>query len=137
VIIIDDEPSYVELASLALTEHLDCPIFGFTRPQDALASLADTHPAVIVTDYYMPQMNGIDFARAALAAVPDASLILISGHNLELEGVRVSELPSLKRHFQKPFSWRELVDAVVQAWPAAEQPPGRTVPDTQSTTMPT
>jgi CheY-like chemotaxis protein len=132
--IVDDEPSYVDLLSHALRAGLECPIHGFTRPLDALAALHEARPAVIVTDYHMPQMNGIDFARAVLAVLPETLFILISGHNLELEGVDISHLPPLKKHLSKPFSSRELTDAVIGIWPAGAAP--RALPDPHSTTAP-
>ena len=63
VLFLDDEQSYVDLMGYLLAEHLACPILTHTKPKDALAALPGSNVAVIVTDYYMPVMNGLEFIR--------------------------------------------------------------------------
>jgi DNA-binding NtrC family response regulator len=122
VIIVDDEISYVELVARMIADNLDCPVHPFTRPADALAGLSRISAGVIVSDYCMPQMNGVEFIKKASKLAPKAAFIMISGQNLELIEDELSELKRLKTWLQKPFGWRPLTAAVLKAWPGKDSP---------------
>ena len=70
VVIVDDEKSYVELMAQMIADNLDCQVHPFTRPEDALNGLATISAGVIVTDYFMPQMDGVEFITARLQDSP-------------------------------------------------------------------
>lgn len=101
-----------------LEENLTCPVHSFVRPLDALAALPKVDPGVVVTDYHMPQIDGLEFIRQASAVVPDAAFVLISGHDLSSQEEQMARLAALKCHLPKPFGWRKLAREVLQAWPA-------------------
>ncbi len=122
MVIVDDEKSYVELMAGMISDNLDCPVFPFTRPLDALAVLAKIPVRVVVTDYSMPGMDGIEFIRRASRVAPQAAFIMISGHNLEPLEHELSRLKRLKARLQKPFGWRPLAEAVLQVWPGGDVP---------------
>lgn len=115
--LVDDERSYTELMTQLLSDKFDCPVHGFTRPLDALAAIASIDPAVIVTDYHMPQLNGIEFIRQATLLAPQAAFVMISGHNLAFEEGRLARLGSLRGFLSKPFGWRKLADEILRVWP--------------------
>lgn len=118
IVLVDDEKSYNDLMTQLLADHLDCPVRGFTRPREALQALAGIEPAVIVTDYYMPEMNGIELIRQAMPLVPRANFVMISGNNLAAEADRLAALAPLKGVLAKPFGWRRLADEILRVWPA-------------------
>jgi DNA-binding NtrC family response regulator len=126
VVIVDDEKSYVELISQMIADNLDCPVHAFTRPGEALASLDRVAAGVIVTDYFMPEMDGVEFIKRASKVAPKAVFIMISGHNLEPIERELARLKKLKMRLQKPFGWRPLAEAVLQVWPGADVPGFRT-----------
>jgi len=122
VVIVDDEKSYVELMSQMIAEHLDCGVHAFTRPEEALLQIESLGPGVVVTDYFMPQMDGIEFIRRASPIVPNATFIMISGHDLDYVEHELSRLDCLKLRLQKPFGWKPLADAVLKVWPGTDVP---------------
>ena len=117
IVMVDDEKSYTDLMSQMLQENLDCEVVTFTRPLDALSVLPTLRPAVVITDYYMPQISGLEFVRLASAIVPDAAFVMISGHNLDGIDDQLRRLRSLKSVLAKPFGWRRLADEVLRVWP--------------------
>ncbi len=117
VVLVDDERSYTDLLTQLLADNLDCPVHAFARPAAALEQLAALNPGVIVTDYYMPELNGLEFIRQAAPRVPGAAFVLISGHNLAAESDNMARLPALKGFLAKPFGWRKLADEIVRVWP--------------------
>lgn len=114
---LDDEKSYTDLMSQMLEENLGCHVAGFTRPFEALSVIADLKPAVVVTDYYMPQIDGIEFVRRASALVPRTHFVLITAHNLEEVKDRMAALAALKGFLPKPFGWRRLANEILRVWP--------------------
>jgi DNA-binding NtrC family response regulator len=117
IVLVDDEKSYTDLLTQMLMENLDCPVHAFSRPLDALKALPDVDPAVIVTDYHMPQLDGLEFIREASRLAPHASFVLITGHNLSASQDKMNRLTALKGFLPKPFGWRKLADEIVRVWP--------------------
>ncbi len=125
VVILDDEKSYAELLTQLLTDSLCCPIHTFTRPLDALAALPDIDVALVVTDYFMPQLNSMEFIIEANKLKPEAVFIIITGHPLRLTDESLANLPNLKSVLPKPFNWQRLTDEIALHWPAGSPSPLR------------
>jgi CheY-like chemotaxis protein len=122
ILIVDDEKIYAELMAQSIGENLDCTVYAFSRPLEALAALARLDAGVIVTDYFMPQINGLEFTRRAAAIAPKAAFVLITGHNLDSVEDELNGLLPLKGRLQKPFGWRRLADEVLRVWPGPDAP---------------
>ncbi|MBP6508372.1 MAG: response regulator [Opitutaceae bacterium] len=125
VVVLDDEKSYADLLSQLLTDSLVCPVHTFNRPFDALAALPDLDVGVVVTDYFMPQLNGIEFIAEASKILPDVPFLIITGHPLKLTDEALARLPTLKAVLPKPFNWQKLTDEIVRYWPEPEASPLR------------
>ncbi len=122
VLFLDDEKSYVEVMTQLLTDNLSCPILGYTRPQAALVDLARLGIGVIVTDYSMPDMNGIEFLHRAHALRPQTAAIMITGHQAELAGTDFSTVPGLRETIFKPVTWQTLAERIIKHWPDGNPP---------------
>ena len=122
VIIVDDEKSFTELLAQILNDNMTCPVESYNRPTDALKAIQTGEVAVLVTDYYMPVMNGIELIRNLQQAQPNVPAILITGHSLKFGEEEMRRLPSLKTVLAKPFGWRRLADLLIQHWPDANPP---------------
>ncbi|MGH7944953.1 MAG: response regulator [Opitutaceae bacterium] len=123
IVLVDDEKSYNDLIRQMLIENLDTPVHGFIRPLEALDALVALDPAVVVTDYFMPEMNGIEFIQRAAPLVPNAVFLMISGNNLTGEHHRMEKLTPLKSFLAKPFGWKKLADEIIRVWPPDLPPP--------------
>jgi two-component SAPR family response regulator len=117
VVIVDDDKTYGDLILEMLGITLDCPVYAFTKPLDALAALPHVSPSVVVTDYNMPQMNGLDFIRRASPLVPQAAFVLITGHDLSAYKDDMNRLSLLRGFLPKPFGSRQLADEILRVWP--------------------
>ena len=109
VMIVDDDPAVrsVLRRMLAREGH------EVTEQEDAegaLASLATSRPEVIISDMYMPEMDGIEFLIKLEAVAPEVPVIAISGggptgnthvlHDAKELGAAATLL--------KPFTYEEL-----------------------------
>ena len=102
VILIDDDP-VLALVGEALLTHLGHHARSFVDPAaaiEALRAAPDAHDLVI-TDFNMPSMSGIDLAHAVAAIRPDLPVILASGHT----GRTDEELTraGIRHRLDKPF----------------------------------
>jgi putative two-component system response regulator len=94
----------------------------FATPQEALAELRKSSPTILVTDFAMGGMSGLDLAQAAQEHDPDIAVILLTGSGDEATaqaalrmGVsdyikKPPEPESLKRSVQRAFHKRAADD---------------------------
>lgn len=79
VLLVDDEEDILtSLKTLFEAEILKATVRASTRPQDALALLSTEDFELIVTDYRMPGMDGLEFVREARKVAPGIPIILMT-----------------------------------------------------------
>jgi len=118
-IVIDDEPSYLSLIHTVLGELISCPIKTYADPQTALDDLTTLPVGIIITDFYMPRMDGVQFIKRVEAMKPDVPCIIITGHKDLLDRMDLSDLASLKAVIAKPFKMDQLAHTIGELWPEA------------------
>ena len=111
VFVVDDEPMLLELASM-IVEPLGFRVRTFRDPVTALReySLAQPLPALVITDFAMHQMNGMDLIRDCRRINPGQKVLLVSG---TVDATIYRESPQKPDAFlAKPYQTQELIDAV-------------------------
>jgi len=110
VVCIDDEPMLLKLLVRSL-EHLGYRTRGFTHPSAALEAIAASPSSVdvVITDLSMPELSGLDVARAIHGIRPTLPIILVSGFAPQLDEQLQSA--GISHRLAKPFG----VDALSQA----------------------
>jgi len=79
VFVVDDEPDLLRCVGEILQITLDCTVRTFRDPETALKEFTAAPPDVIVTDYAMGRMTGMDLIRECRRLHPAQKIILISG----------------------------------------------------------
>jgi DNA-binding response OmpR family regulator len=113
VLVIEDDEDF---RNLVLRWFRDCGIeaAGAANGAQALA-LQRSHPArVIVTDIFMPEMEGIETIHKLRKEFPEVRIIAMSGRDprLRFDVFDVAREVGAVRTFKKPFRFEELVAAV-------------------------
>lgn len=111
VFVVDDEPMLLELASM-IVEPLGCHVRTFRDPATAVRefSLANPLPALVITDYAMHQMNGLDLIRDCRQINPHQKILLVSG---TVDAGIYRDSPHKPDAFlAKPYQTQELVELV-------------------------
>jgi CheY-like chemotaxis protein len=101
----------LELATVIL-EPLGFHISTFRDPEAALRAFAEASPKpdLIITDYAMHSMNGMDLIHECRRIAPSQKILLLSG-TVGMEVFR--QAPSKPDRFlAKPYHARQLVDRV-------------------------
>jgi CheY-like chemotaxis protein len=116
LLILDDEVAYLEFLGNLMAGHLDCPVVTFSRSLAALEALSHLEVGIIATDYYMPQMNGIEFIRRVRKIAVGTPFIIITGHGQALEATDLSSIPEVRQVIHKPCKWQTIAEQVVKHW---------------------
>ncbi|MSU47008.1 MAG: response regulator [Lacunisphaera sp.] len=122
VVLVDDEFSYIDLLQQLLGDHLMCPVHGYTKPADALRALPGLNVGIIITDFQMPDMNGLQFITAVQKINPAVPVVMITAYNMTFTDRELAAVPALKVIVRKPFKWSVLADEIVKYWPDSNPP---------------
>jgi two-component system cell cycle sensor histidine kinase/response regulator CckA len=117
ILYLDDEEQLVFIVKRML-ERIGHQVAGFTRADDALAAFTSA-PAtfdLVISDMSMPGMNGVEFAKAVLAAHPAAVVLIASGYMDEQE-TRNALAAGVKSVIRKPHTIEEMRQMVIDAIP--------------------
>ncbi|KIL98683.1 Chemotaxis regulator - transmits chemoreceptor signals to flagelllar motor components CheY [Paramagnetospirillum magnetotacticum MS-1] len=84
-----------------------------TDGADALAKLdhAEQVPDIIISDWIMPDVDGLALLEAAKAKYPDVKFIMLTGKT-DLDDVRVARGKGVDGYIAKPFTKESLVAAL-------------------------
>lgn len=84
VLLVDDEPGYAEMVAeyLELSDNIDT-VIPETDPQEALAHIADSSVDCVVSDYAMPEVDGLDLLELVREHHPDLPFLMLTGNSDE------------------------------------------------------
>ncbi|NLX13767.1 MAG: diguanylate cyclase [Phycisphaerales bacterium] len=112
ILIVDDDPIMIRL----LEKHLVSAGYSLLKASngaDALQLVTDKGPSLVITDWEMPQMNGIELCRAVRSAegVGLTYLIILTSHSDKKRVVEAFEAGA-DDYVAKPFDRGELLARV-------------------------
>jgi DNA-binding NtrC family response regulator len=107
VLVVDDEKEFLE----GISERLRNRGFSVETSEnglDALNKVKETGYDAIILDLMMPQLDGLETLRQALAKRPELQVILLTGHATVEKGVEAMKLGAMD-FFEKPADLDQLV----------------------------
>jgi DNA-binding NtrC family response regulator len=116
IYVVDDEPMLLELATVIL-EPLGYAVKTFRDPQSALTAYTASRPrpALIITDFSMHRMNGMELLEACRRLRPNQKVLMISG---TVDETIYRNSPGKPNYFlAKPYQAKQLVDLVKELVP--------------------
>ncbi|MBI2516849.1 MAG: response regulator [Opitutae bacterium] len=122
VMLVDDEVAYIDLLEQLLTQHLACPVHSFTNPTEALRALPGLDVGLIVTDYQMPDLDGLQFVAAAQRLRPGVPAVMITAYQTNFTDEQLARVPTLKIVVKKPFKWSTLAAHIAWHWSGSTPP---------------
>jgi CheY-like chemotaxis protein len=116
ILVVDDEPSVRMMVTkfLAGEAHL---ILESADGAAALVQLSSQHVDLVVTDLYMPEMDGIEFTRRLRQLVSRPAMIAMSGGGLgsQVDLLDIAVHLGAVATLTKPFTRDQLLGAVRRA----------------------
>ena len=103
VVLVDDEEMVLTSLNAYLTLETEYNVESFTDTTDALAFIGANPIDVIISDYLMPKMNGIEFLGKAKELQPETSRILLTGHADKQSAIEAINQVGLFQYIEKPW----------------------------------
>lgn len=109
ILLVDDDPHIIK----ALTQHIDWERLGLTIAatagdgNEALAVYRQVRPDIVMTDVYLPGMNGIELTQELRRDRPDLPIVILSGYD-EFENARQAMRWGVNHFLLKPAGVEEI-----------------------------
>lgn len=117
IMIVDDEPMITKTLSVLLKMKTKQNVISFNTPLEALHSEAmkENKVDVILSDFIMPDMNGIEFLLEVKKIAPHTETILLTGYADKENAIRSINEVGVYYYLEKPWNNEELVKIVNNA----------------------
>lgn len=110
ILIVDDEQLILELTSMVLTSRgFDVTIVD--NASDSYALIEREQPALVLLDYMMPKVNGLDALKEIRTRFPETYVIMFTGKGSEEVAVELMKAGA-SDYILKPFSNAKLVERI-------------------------
>ncbi|MES2205231.1 MAG: response regulator [Pseudomonadota bacterium] len=123
ILLIDDEIMIIHALTRLIRRSLpeDTHIEGFIDPHAALNRVKEKRFDIIMSDYRMPSMNGIELLKQAAEIQPDASRLILSAtedFSVLMQAINEAEIMSF---LPKPWEDQVLIDTILKAANTSQQ----------------
>lgn len=109
IVVVDDEKIVTSaFKTLFMVEGFDNAAF-FNNPKEALQYLENNVPDLIISDFLMPEMNGLEFLTEAKKLYPEVSKILLTGYADKENAIKAINDVGLYRYIEKPWDNDDLI----------------------------
>ena len=109
IVVVDDEKIVTSAFKTLLKVEGFNEAVMFNSPQEALTYLKDNKPDLIISDFLMPQMNGLEFLTEVNKMYPEVSKILLTGYADKENAIRAINEVGLYRYIEKPWDNDDLI----------------------------
>ncbi len=108
ILLVDDEEMVVASIKSFLALETDYQVSGFTSPPEALAFLEKVRVDLVISDYLMPDMDGIEFLMRVKQIQPQATRILLTGYADKENAIKAINDVGLYQYLEKPWENEDL-----------------------------
>jgi len=112
VILVDDDPLVTTALANLLFLELDIEAISFNEPRKALDYLGSDRVEVIISDFLMPDVDGIELLRAARSTQPEVPRILLTGYADKENAIKAINEVQLFQYVEKPWDNAQLMNVV-------------------------
>lgn len=103
VFIVDDEMMVTSSLQTMLLLETSYTVHCFNAPASALKEAERLRPEVVISDFSMPEMDGIQFLQRIKALLPEATLILLTGYADKESAIAAINAVGIYRYIEKPW----------------------------------
>ena len=103
IMLVDDEEMVLTSLSSFLTLETDYEVVTFLSPFAALEHLKENPVNLIISDYLMPDMDGISFLGKVRQSNPDIVRIILTGYADKENAIKAINQVGLFQYIEKPW----------------------------------
>lgn len=103
VLIVDDEEMVLTSLSTYLTLETDYEVVTFTSAARALEHIEQNDVGIIISDFLMPEMDGLAFLSRAKDLRPDAPRVILTGYADKENAIKAINQVGLYQYVEKPW----------------------------------
>ena len=109
IVIVDDEEMVLKSLSSFLTLETDYNVKTFNSPFDALDFIRDNDVDLVVSDYLMPDMDGLAFLEKVKEMKPEVPRIILTGYADKENAIKAINDVGLYQYIEKPWDNNDLL----------------------------
>ncbi len=104
LVIVDDEDMVLASLRSFLALETEYEVLTFSSPLRALESIRESQIDLVISDYLMPEMTGIEFLLEVKKLQPYATRILLTGYADKENAIKAINEVNLYQYIEKPWS---------------------------------
>lgn len=108
VVIVDDEELILRSLATYLSLETDYRVETFTSAPAALAFIAAQEIDLVISDFLMPEMDGITFLGRVRALRPEVPRVILTGYADKENAIKAINEVGLYQYLEKPWDNDEL-----------------------------
>lgn len=110
VVVVDDSPDTLEVLHRSI-EHMGFAVLSCESAAEAIELLKDNTVDLVITDYHMPFVGGLDLIKHVRDYYPQTEVMMITGY-ASVEGAVEAIKAGAEEYLAKPFTDEELAQAI-------------------------
>lgn len=109
IVVVDDEKIVTSAFKTLLMVEGYTNAHYFNNPEDALVFLKDNRPDLVISDFLMPQMNGLEFLLEVKKLYPEVSKIILTGYADKENAINAINEVGIYKYLEKPWNNDDLL----------------------------
>lgn len=115
ILIVDDDALVVTSLKHLLGMERSHDVVTFTSCAEALAAIRQTPIHVGISDFLMPEMDGVTFLKHVRGLYPEAPLMILTGYGDKESAIRAINEVGLYQYLEKPWDNDDLLHVIDSA----------------------
>lgn len=109
VIIVDDEEMVLQSLKSILSLETEYNVVVYTKPQEAINYIKENEIHLVISDYLMPEMDGISFLAQVRKLRPQVPRIILTGYADKENAIKAINEVGLFQYIEKPWDNNDLL----------------------------
>jgi len=109
ILYVDDDKLLTSTFSTLMKVEGFSDVVIFNNPLEAVEYLKTETPDLIISDFLMPEMNGLEFLREAKKLYPEVSMILLTAYADKQNAIKTINEIGVYKYIEKPWDNDDLI----------------------------
>lgn len=103
ILIVDDEDMVLQSIKSILELETDYSVLAFLSPREAIEYVTQNEIDIVISDYLMPEMDGISFLAQIRELRPEVPRIILTGYADKENAIKAINEVGLFQYIEKPW----------------------------------